>query len=62
MQLTWASLLGLEYEVRHATSLDSPVWTPVYTHMAIGTLSHFTDTDLVRLSQSPSLYQVVEAP
>ena len=57
--LTWASLPDETYRVRHTAFLENPTWTTASTQQAIGTLTHFTDTDPVRANQSPSFYQVV---
>ena len=60
--LTWSSLPDETYHLRHAAFLGNPIWSSVSTQQAIGTLTHFTDTDDARVNQSQSFYQVVAEP
>ena len=60
--LTWSSLPDETYHLRHAAFLGNPIWSSVSTQQAIGTLTHFTDTDDARGNQSQSFYQVVAEP
>ena len=60
--LTWASVPEVTYNVQYAQSLENPVWSAIATNTAIGTLTHFTDTDPLRVNQAISSYRVVELP
>jgi hypothetical protein len=60
--LTWGSLPDVTYHIQHTLSLVNPAWSTISTHIAIGTLTHFTDTDPVRINQDRSCYRAIAPP
>jgi hypothetical protein len=62
VNLSWASLPESTYQVQYALSLETPGWTTISTQTAIGTRTHFTDTDPLRINQAVSCYRVLESP
>ncbi len=61
-QFNWSSLPDPNYAVLYKATLATPAWTSIATNHSIGTLTHFTDTDVVRLTQSQGFYRVTLLP
>jgi len=60
MLVSWVSMPDTTYILRHTPTLTPPVWTPVSTNIAAGTLTTFMDTDPARIGQTQGTYSVVE--
>ena len=62
VQFGWSSLPSQNYAVLYKATLATPVWTSIATNRSIGTLTFFTDTNAIRLSQPQGFYRVTQLP
>jgi hypothetical protein len=60
MRISWVSTPDSTYHIRHTPSLAPPIWDPIATNLAVGTLTTFSDTNPGRIGQSGGVYSVVE--
>lgn len=61
-QFNWSSLPDKNYAILYKTNLATSSWTGIATNRSISTLTYFTETNAVRLNQSPGFYRVVQLP
>jgi hypothetical protein len=62
LTFNWTSLPDRRYAVHYKATLAAPSWTSIATNRSIGTLTPFTETNAVRLSQPQGFYRVVQTP
>ena len=58
MNFSWTSLPFRNYTVLYKATLGVPSWTSISTNQSIGTLTSFSDTNSIRLSQPQGYYRV----
>ena len=61
-QFNWSSLPDKNYAILYKATLATPSWTSIDTNRSIGTLTYFTETNAVRMNQSPGFYRVTQLP
>ncbi len=42
--------------------LDAPAWTTIATNLSIGTLTYFTETNVIRMGQPQGFYRITPLP
>ena len=62
LKFNWTSLPDRKYAVHYKATLATPSWISIATNRSIGTLTPFTETNAVRLSQPQGFYRVVQTP
>ena len=62
LQFSWSSLSSRNYAVLYKATLNAPTWAGIATNRSIGTLTTFTDTNAIRLSQPHGFYRVTLLP
>ena len=62
MNFSWTSLPSRNYTVLYKATLGAPSWTSISTNQSLSTLTSFSDTNSIRLSQPQGYYRVQLAP